>query len=198
MVFLPMKHRADTLDAPLRQSWRKLTAALDQTNALTVDFQRVTNQLGETRDAIATLENCRTKSHCPHRTAVTVRSKLNGAFELVDYQNEKSKDIDDVFRFAKERKVNLLSDLYFGYPEHTADMRQPSLLWPALYFADGLVRCAIQRGVTTLLSLDVPLTLTNAYVAGGEQLVQIPIEIEFVAPIEKAESLLTFPALARR
>src|SRR5207245_10732220 len=57
----------------------------------------------------------------------------------------------------REKQVTLTSDVYSSYPEHTTDIRQPSLLWPALYFTDSLVRCAVQRGITSLLSLEVPL-----------------------------------------
>ena len=61
-VFLPLAHKAERLDAPLNQSWRKLAALLGQTNALALDFVSLTNQFRETRSAITAFEEARNQA----------------------------------------------------------------------------------------------------------------------------------------
>jgi hypothetical protein len=54
-VFLPLGRRAESLDAPLGKAWQTLTNTLNLSNAVAIDFQRITNQLTETRQALVTL-----------------------------------------------------------------------------------------------------------------------------------------------
>jgi hypothetical protein len=59
-VFAPLSRNADDYDKPLEQAWRELAGALGRTNTAThLDFVAITNQLVETRHAIATLETAR-------------------------------------------------------------------------------------------------------------------------------------------
>ena len=41
-VLLPLGKRAESLNMPLQRAWTNLTASLDQTNAMAVDFERIT------------------------------------------------------------------------------------------------------------------------------------------------------------
>jgi hypothetical protein len=179
MVFVPVKHRAESLDVPLRQAWRRLAASLDQTNSAAIDFLNVTNQLAETRQALAAFEAARQKAISRIDLPTPLRVKLNSQFELVDFQNERSKELDDLMREGKEAQVTIEAPVFTGYPEHTADMKRPALLWPALLFANSVARTAIDCKVESLHSLEMPIGLTNSPAGAGDQLVQIPIELEF-------------------
>jgi hypothetical protein len=190
MVFVPVKHRAESLDVPLRQSWQKLAASLEQTNALAIDFLHVTNQLGETRQALAILDTARQKATARFELPPALRARLNAPFELVDFQNERSKELDELMRVGKEKQVTVEAPVFSGFPEHTADLRQPALLWPALAFANNLLHSAIDCKIEALHALEVPVALTNNPAASGaEQLVQIPIEMEFSSSFENAWKL---------
>jgi hypothetical protein len=185
MVFVPVKHRAESLDGPLRQAWQRLAVSLEQTNALAIDFLHITNQLGETRQALASLESARQKATARFELSPALRAKLGAPFELVDFQNERSKEMDELMRLGKESKVTIEAPVFSGFPEHTADLRQPAFLWPALAFADTLLHSAIECKIEALHSLEVPVALTNSPPSNGaEQLVQIPIEMEFSGPLE--------------
>src|SRR2546421_9595691 len=61
-VFMPWGGRAHNLDSPLEKEWRALAASLEQTNSATIDFLHITNQLAETRQALAILESARQKA----------------------------------------------------------------------------------------------------------------------------------------
>jgi hypothetical protein len=190
MVFVPVKHRAESLDAPLRQAWQKLAGSLEQSNALAIDFLHITNQLGETRQALTLLENARQKATARFELSPGLKARLVAPFELVDYQNERSKEMDDLMRMGKEKSVTIEAPVFSGFPEHTADLRQPALLWPALAFANDLLHTAIECKIEALHSLEVPVALTNrSPSSGAEELVQIPIEMEFSGPLENALKL---------
>src|SRR5437773_7709894 len=60
--YLPLERRSRSLDAPLQQAWKKLAESVDQTNAVALDFAHITNQLAETRQALAIFENTKTKA----------------------------------------------------------------------------------------------------------------------------------------
>jgi hypothetical protein len=180
-VFMPMSRKANNLDAPLEKEWRTLSASLEQTNSLTIDFLHITNQLAETRQALAILENARQKAAPRLEPGPAVRVRMNAPFELVDYENERSKEVDELVRLAKQKEVTIEPAVYFGFPEHTAEIRQPRLLWPALAMADGFMRTAIQCKVGAIHSMAVPLAQTNFPGANGstERLAGIFLQVEF-------------------
>lgn len=183
-VFMPLSRKAHNLDAPVEKEWRNLSASLDQTNSLTIDFLHITNQLAETRQALTILENTRQKAAPRLDPGPVVRARMNAPFELVDYENERSKEIDDLTRLAKQKEVTVESSVYFGIPEHTAEIRQPRLLWPALAMTDGFMRTAIQCKVAAIHSLAVPPAVTNfPPLNDTEKLSQILLQVEFTGSV---------------
>jgi len=190
-VFMPLSRKAHNLDAPLEKEWRTLSASLEQTNSLTIDFLHITNQLAETRQALIILENTRQKAAPRLDPGPVVRARMNAAFELVDYENERSKEVDELIRLAKQKEVTIEPAVYFGFPEHTAEIKQPRLLWPALAMADGFMRTAIQCKVAAIHSLAVPLALTNFPAANGtERLAEIFLQAEFTGPVSSVGKVL--------
>ena len=112
---------------------------------------------------------------------------MNAPFQLVEYQNERSKQLDELSSLAKQQQVTVEPAVFAGFPEHTADVRQPALLWAALSAIDGLLRTAFQCKITAIHSLEVPLALTNAPPTNGlDRLAEIPLQIEFTASATNA------------
>ncbi|HWX22343.1 MAG TPA: hypothetical protein VN578_20780 [Candidatus Binatia bacterium] len=186
-VLAPLSHRAESLDEPLGSDWRKLATALGPSNAAALDFRQITNQLGETRRALVILEETRKKAADRLEPAPALRAKLNAPFQLVDYENERSKQMDLLSKQAQEQQVAVESAVWAGFPEHTADMSEPALLWPALAFSGELLEGAIRCKVSTLHSLEVPLVLTNLGSAeNAGRWAEIPFQVEFTGPAESA------------
>src|SRR5260221_6988466 len=158
---LTVARRAESLDSPLEKDWRKLLMAIDQTNSTTLDLTRLTNQLNDTRDALAQVEKTRQEAASRLELSADLKSRMAAPFQLVDYQNERSKQIDTLDKFAKDQKVEVDPAVYAGFPEHTIDTVDPSLLWPALALTDKLLGTAIRCKVTAIHSLEVPLAMTN-------------------------------------
>jgi len=162
LVFVPLSRRAKSIDEPLQKGWTKLAASLDQTNTNALDFNQITNQLNETRAELALLEDARKKVAARLDLIPELRARLTAPFQLVDYQNERGKQIDDLERQARQQQVNIDPVVYVGFPEHTADMTEPSLLWAALAFTDDLLESAVRCKIAAVHSLEVAIAATNS------------------------------------
>jgi len=187
LFYLPLARRAASLDQPLEKDWRKLAASIDQTNAITLDLARLTNQLNQTRESLATVENTRKDAAARLELSPALKAKMSAPFQLVDYQNERSKRIDQLDREAKALNISVDAVVYTGFPEHTIDTADPALLWPALSLTDDLLETAIRCKVTAIHSLEVPLSATNP--AGPEaygRWDQVPLQLEFTASADNA------------
>lgn len=190
-VFLPVARRADSLDAPLNQAWHKLATALDQTNATALDFRQITNQLADTRQALLLIENARKRTMARLELGPDLRARLNAPFQLVDFQNERSKDMDRLEQAASKRKLALDPAVFSGFPEHTADIEEPSLLWAALAFTDNLLDTAMNCNVSAIQSLEVPLVLTNAPGSDSSgRWAELPLQIELTGSAHNVALLL--------
>jgi len=179
-VLQPLARRANSLDAPLQKAWQNLSLSLDQTNASAIDFLNITNQLGETRQALLMLENAKKQAAARLQLGPAVRARMHGDFQLVDYENERSRQLDELGNLAKQRQAVVDPAVFAGFPEHTAGVKQPSLLWASLSLTESLLRTALQCKVAAIQSLEVPPVLTNAPPTNGtDRLVEIPVQIEF-------------------
>lgn len=178
-VFAPLSRNAESKDQPLEQAWRKLAGMLGQTNATKLDFVAITNQLVETRQAIATLETARKLAQARVELSEQVRARMNETFQLVDYDNEVGRRVSDLARLAKQQKVVIEPAVFTGFPQQTAEVRESELLWAELAFIDYLLTSAINCQVATIHSLTTPLLLTNAPPAnGGRTLAELPMQLE--------------------
>ncbi|HOX56703.1 MAG TPA: hypothetical protein P5205_10695 [Candidatus Paceibacterota bacterium] len=190
-VLLPLARRAASLDEPLQKAWRELAISLNQSNATSIDFLHITNRLSETRQALLSLESAKEKAGARLQLGATVHAKTQAEFELVDYANERGKELDKLINLAKKQKAVIEPGVLASFPEHTADVRQPALLWAALALTDSLLWTALQCEVTALHSLEVPPVLTNAPAPNGAaHLTQIPLHLEFTGQAASVARLL--------
>jgi hypothetical protein len=189
-VFLPLARRADSLEEPLQKAWRRLAVSLDQTNATMIDFLHITNQLNETQQALAIFQNAKEKAAARLELAPALRARLNASFQLVDFENERSKQLDQLDQQAKAQKISVDYAVFAGFPVHTADIQEPALLWAALAFTDDLLDTAVRCKVAAIHSLEVPLALTNSpSFEAGQRWAEIPMQIEFTAAADNAVKL---------
>ncbi len=197
-VMLPLARKADSLEEPLQKAKLRLLTSLEQTNATAIDFLHITNQLSETRQALLILENAKAQAKTRLQLGATVRARLHSDFQLVDYENERGRKVEELGNLAKQLQVTVAPAVFTGFPEHTADVQQPSLLWAALSLTEGLVRTALQCKVAAIHSLEAPPVLTNAPPTNStDQLAEIPLQVEFTASAASAASfLLSLPLRA--
>jgi predicted lipoprotein len=190
-VLLPLARQAESLDEPLQKAWQKLSVSLDLTNALAINFLRITNQLSETRQALLILENAKQQATVRLQLGPAVRGRMHADFQLVDYENERSRQMDELSNLAKQQQATVEPAVLAGFPEHTADVKQASLLWAALALTESLIRTALQCKVAAIHSLEVPPVLTNAPPTNAtDRLAEIPLQVEFTASAASAARLI--------
>ncbi len=169
MIYRPFARRAAAMDAPVHKSWTRLATSLEQTNSASIDFVHITNQLNDTRQALATLDSARQKAAVLLALSPPVRARMNAPFQLVDYENERSKKMEAIGTLAKQRQTTLDAGVLSGFPEHTTEVKQPALLWFALALTDSLLTTALQSGISSIHSLELPLPPTNSLPAALQQ-----------------------------
>jgi hypothetical protein len=191
LVFVPLDRRANSLDEPLGKDWAKLAASVEQTNATALDFLYITNQLKETRLALAILEDAKKSAAARLELRPALRAKLSAPFQLVDYQNERSKQMDELDRQAKAEKIAIDPAVFSGFPEHTVDIQEPALLWAALSLTDDLLATALRCKVAAIHNLEVNLAVTNSPGADNAgRWAEIPLQLEFTASADNAVRLV--------
>ena len=198
LVLLPLARRSHYLDGPLQTNWQKLAASLEQTNARAIDFLRITNQLYETRQALRQLAEAKKEVITRIEMGPTVRAHMEAPFQLVDYENERSKQADALGKLAKQQGVAVDPSVFASFPGHSAVVRQPTLLWPALTLVENLLTTALRCKVAALHSLDVSLSLTNSPASHDSmRLAEVPLQLEFTGPVPNvANFLLSLPLRA--
>jgi hypothetical protein len=175
----------------VQKAWQRLSISLDRTNALAIDFLHITNQLTETRQAVAILENAKRQATTRLQLGAAVRAKIHSDFVFAEYLGERDKQRDDLASLAKQEQVALEPAVLFNYPEFTADTKQANYLWAALAFTDSLLRTAVKCKITSILALETPPVLTNAPpLVSIEPLLEIPLLLEFTGFATNAEKLL--------
>src|SRR5256885_12902736 len=116
---------------------------------------------------------------------------MNRVFQLVNYQNARNKQMDDLGKPTTTQRPRIEPPVLAGFPEHTADVKQPSLLWAELALIDGLLGTALRCKVSVIHELGLPLSLTNAPAANSAgELIEIPVQVEFTAPVASVTKLL--------
>lgn len=190
--FLPLDRRIRELDPPLNKEWKTLASSLGNSNATSIDFLSITNQLDQTRRSLALLRSTRESARRLLTLEPGLRDRLNaGSFQLIEYQIETSRKKDALASLAKKQKVTLEPAVLIGFPEYTVDVAQPELLWPYLSMVHGLLTRAVQAKVTAIQSLVVPLVLTNSPAGPpAKALIELPFQVELTGPVTAVATLL--------
>ncbi len=188
-IYLPLTRKVQRLDAPLRQAWKQLATSLGESNALSINFSLLTNNLQQTRQAFQILENTRQEALSRIELPPALRARLQGVFQLVDYENERGKELDELAVLAKKAAVEVDPRVFAGFPTHTAEIPQPYLLWAELAMVDGLLKTALDCRVQALHTLEVQ---TSTATTGGSTgvLNEIPILFEFTGPVSNVVNVL--------
>jgi hypothetical protein len=191
MVFLPLKRHAERLDVPVEKARVKLAGSLDQTNA-PIDFSSISNQLDETKHARTVFQDALKKAAARIELVPVVQARVNASFQLVDFENERSKEMEDLKQLAAKEKIVIEPAVFAGFPEHTMDVRRPELLWAALASVDGLLRTAILTKISAIHTLETTQLITNAVAwTNADRLAEVPLQIELTGSAETVSKLLT-------
>ena len=181
-VFTPLSRKAESFDQPLEQAWRKLAGALGRTNAVRLDFVAITNQLAETRHAIAAFETARRNAQARVELGEPVRARMSETFQLVEYDNEIGRRVSELEQLARRQKVLVEPGVFAGFPQQTAEVKEPALLWAELEIIHCLLTSALNCQVAAIHSL-ATTPLTNAPPTNSfRTLAELPVQVELSGP----------------
>ncbi len=151
-VFLPLSHRADSLETALGNDWKKLVAELHQpSNTVTLDFESLAQQLSATTQSLAAVQFARKQAAARFELSRDLRSKMSASFQNLEFENQRGERLEELFSLAKKQQVALdESEMSLDFAYYPTEMVEPSLHWPALSMADGLLATAIQCKVSAI------------------------------------------------
>jgi hypothetical protein len=191
-VYRPMTKRTDALDAPLTNAWQKLvTAEVDRSAINARDLARIGENLRQVERSVALLESTAQRLAGRIELDTPVRAKLKEPFQLIDFQNERQLRMEELVRMARQQQVTMDGTVLAGFPEYTADRKQPELLWVQLAIVNKLLSAAIACKVTVIKSLSVePFEPHRSSGEGREFLEEIPVRIEVAGSMESVSRFL--------
>ncbi len=179
--YRPLDAKTIAMDAPLRQSWKKLMAANQQ--SLTpdrLDLDNISKGLKEIEQQQLDVPDA--NQALLSRVAIdpAFEARTQQAFQLIDYQNERLSNIEALTKLAGERKTTIAKEVFDGFPVFYSDQRAPNLLWGDLNLTHHLVQTAIYAGVESVAKLKTQRqALPTATEETKPLLTRLVSEIEF-------------------
>ena len=192
-VYQPLSRRAADLDQPLLDLWNKLAEAStpvtrpDQSRLLELDAA-----LLAVRNARDLIERSRQTLADRIRPDPELTERIRGPFKLIEFQNERQLATEQLWRLARQKKVQLDPELAAGFPEYLADRsHQPALLWVQLRLLQDVLNAAISCEVSVIQSVSSPpVEVYSASDAGlPDHHANVPVQVELVG---QAYSIMRF------
>jgi hypothetical protein len=192
LVYQPLSRRAAALDRPLMEVWRELSEVNLAAPLFAGDRQpEIDAALRHVRESIDALERTRLAMGARIEPGPGLAERVQAPFQLIEFQNERQLVTEEVWRLARQKKVNLDPGLTGGFPEYMADRARPSLLWVQLSLLRHTLTAAINSGVTLVRVIRSPaVRLYQGQPARGDFLATVPLEVEMVAPAPAAARFL--------
>jgi len=192
LVFRPLSHRAEALDGQLADVRQELVnVSLESSGIHDLDPGQIKKAQEALQASLTATDKAGQMIATRTELEPEIRAKLKEPFLLIDFQNERQKRIEQVTALAKTQQVTLDAAVLAGFPEHKAEMKEPNLLWAELSIVHHLLTVAINGKVASLKNVSV-LPIQPHRAAGGTEvyLVEIPVRIELIAPMESAAYFL--------
>jgi hypothetical protein len=181
-----LSRRVAALDAPLTNAWQKLLATELENGVVDPrNLSRIAENLRQVERSVALLESTAQKVASRIELDGTIRAKLKEPFQLIDFQNERQLRIEELSRLAKQQQVVLEPAVLAGFPESTADRKQPELLWVQLAMINKLLSAAIACKAMNVKSILLPPVEPHQSQSDGREFLdEIPVRIELTGSME--------------
>jgi hypothetical protein len=183
-VYQPLSRRAAALDQPLLRTWQDLAQASAQiTGPDHNQLPIIDAALQSVQDARALLERSRRALVNRIQPSPLLAERINSSFQLIEFQSERQLATEQLWRLARQKKVQLDPNLAGGFPEYFADSSRPALLWVQLRLLHDVLSAAISSEVARVEYVRSPAVYV--YDADAEpgrpgDMADVPIEVELV------------------
>jgi hypothetical protein len=181
-VYRPLSRQAAALDQPLLQTWQDLTQASAQiTGPDHTQLPKIDAALQSVQDARALLERSRQTLIARILPTPQLATRINGPFQLIEFQSERQLATEQLWRLARQKKVQLDPNLAGGFPEYFADSSSPALLWVQLRLLQDVLTTAISCEVSRVEFVKSPaVSIYPAETGRPRDLADVPLEVELV------------------
>jgi hypothetical protein len=181
-VYQPLSRRAAALDQPLLDLWNDLAQASTHVTAPDdTQLPKLDTALQSVQNARDLLERSRQALANRIRPAPELTQHIHGSFQLIEFQNERQLATEQLWRLARQKKVQLDPKLAGGFPEYFADRRQPALLWVQLRLLQDVLSLAIASEVSLIHSVSSPpVHVHSSEPSRPDHLADVPVQIELV------------------
>lgn len=153
----PLAARLTAQEAPLADLRRQLAAAAGEAGLTNGGSpSQVASRLATLQAAHAELAAAAAAARARLAAPPALVQRLEEPFQLVEFQNELQRRIEELGRTAGEAKVVLEAAVAGGFPKYVPDFGEPGLHWAQLELVTRLVRAAIAAGVGTVHEVAVP------------------------------------------
>lgn len=154
LVFVPLSERVNALEIPVGQAWAKLLRTrLVESSGSEISTTPLDLRLRELELTAARLGTLSNTLAVRLAFSSAIESKMRRPFQLVDFQNERQLRQEELLSVAAAAGVTVAPAVWNGYPEYSADMQNPELLWGHLAVAHETALLAVRCGITNLVSL---------------------------------------------
>lgn len=178
-------------DAPLADLRRRLAVAAGEAGLTnTPSPERLADRRAELRAAAAEFAAAAAGAQARLALPGTLRERLDAPFQLVEFQNELERRLEELGRFAGEAKVVLEAGVAGGFPRHSPDLGRPELQWVQLDLVTRLVRGAVAARVAAVHGIAVPVTPARS-LEGSPAWDEVRASIAFTGSAEAALAVVT-------
>lgn len=190
--YLPVARRADSLDRPLRQAWESFASTNQSSEATAgVRLDQLPGRLEMLKQASTELNTVRHLVESRVRLDSNLVDRIEGPFQLFEFEFERLRAAEALFALAKAQKVGLQPAVTNGLPQYTPETREPSLLWARLEFSRQLLLTAIHSPVGSIQELtQLPAVSHRSLIDTRRYYEELPMRIEVVGPVEGLRRLL--------
>ena len=186
LVFQPLADRAASLDGQLIGAWKKLA----QTGCVNANAKGV--DLATLEEQAHWLEKLSTRLKAASQIitnrvafAPGIREKIRAPFQLFEFQNERQLRIETIEEMAAEKHLALDAAATAGFPDYSADLKHPELLWAQLALVDHVLETAVRCPLSAINNLSVrppqPAAANENFLPAADELV-VNIDVTGPAP----------------
>ncbi len=192
-IYQPLARRAESLDKSLRQAWEQFAATNRSSQATAgVKLENLGSRLEALEASAADLAALRTLIDGRLALPANVRAQLRSPFQLIDFENERLLQAENLAALAKQKKVTLEPGATNGLPQYAGEPGESSLLWPRLYFASQVLLMAVHSQVGSVRELtQMPNVNHRSALDGHRDFEEMPMRLTLVGDLEPVNRFLT-------
>lgn len=182
----PLAARLAAQEAPLADLRRQLAAAAGEAGLTNgASPAQVAARLAALQAARAELAAAAAAARARLAPPPALAQRLEEPFQLVEFQNELQRRIEELGRAAGEAKVVLEAAVAGGFPKYVPDFAEPELHWAQLELVTRLLRAAIAAGAGTVHEVAVPPAPARR-LNGSDAWSEVRASMAFTGPAEAA------------